>query len=273
MLPTPTTPVPALTALAYAVDDGVATITLNRPDRRNSMTVQMSQEMHALLRHVAAAPDVRVVVLTGAGGTANSFCPGADLVAMSSDEADAERRQHEESDLAEYGVPLLLHEMAAVTVAALNGSAAGAGLGWACACDVRVAAASARFNTAFLDRAVAGDMALPWTLPRILGAAKARELCLFPDKFDAAEALRIGLVTKVFDAADFESGVAALVDRLRKASRPALRTLKSNFVAAERMGLEDYIDHETMRHAKILATESAQAGLRNFLSDRTPPGN
>jgi 2-(1,2-epoxy-1,2-dihydrophenyl)acetyl-CoA isomerase len=268
MLPTPPTIFPELTTLLYEADQGVATITLNRPERHNSMTVAMLDEMYALLRVVAGDPEVRILIITGAGGPGNGFCPGADLVAMSTGEAESQRQQSRESGLEAYRVSLLLHNMAPVTIAAMNGAAAGAGLGWACACDIRVAASSARFSTAFLDRAVAGDMALPWSLPRIIGAAKAREICFFPDKFTADDALKFGLVCRVFDDGEFRPATAALAERLRRVSPPALKTLKANFIAAERMALEEYVDYETMRHSTLLASDAAQDGLRSFYDGR-----
>src|ERR1019366_3969776 len=114
-----------------------------------------------------------------------------------------------------------------VLSAAVNGACAGAGLGWALACDFRFAAESARFNVAFLDVGVAGDMGGPWSLSRIVGSARARELYFLPGKFDAAEALRIGLVTRVFPDDRFQEEVDAIVNRLTDCAPIALRTLKA----------------------------------------------
>src|SRR5580765_8151085 len=154
------------TAVTLAVDDGVATITLDRPEQRNGMTGEMVAETYAALHDLRARTDVRVVVLTGAGD--RFFCPGADL--------DHSKRTADEPspmpDPRVMQIPVILHEMPQVTLAAINGSCAGAGFGWAAACDLRVAVAHAKFATAFLDVGVAGDMGLPWTLTRILGAAK-----------------------------------------------------------------------------------------------------
>src|SRR5204862_5686701 len=124
---------------------------------------------------------IRVFVLTGAG---KAFCPGSDLKHFSGGGKD------EVLTSRQFKVTTLLHEIPAVTVAAINGACAGAGLGWALACDLRVMTASAKLNTAFLDVAVAGDMAIPWSLPRLVGAARARELSFIPRKIDAEEALR-----------------------------------------------------------------------------------
>src|SRR4051794_33309244 len=155
----------------------------------NGMTNRMVREARDALELAAADSSVRVLVLTGAG---RAFCPGADLNHFTSGEAD------ERLTPREFAVTTLLHEIPAVTVAAINGACAGAGLGWALACDLRTMAASAKLNTAFLDVAVAGDMAIPWSLPRLVGAARARDLSLLPRKIDAEEAARIGLVARVF---------------------------------------------------------------------------
>src|SRR5262249_44548615 len=141
----------------------------------------------------------------------------------------------------DFRVPVLLHEMPAVTIAAVNGACAGAALGWAAACDLRVAAAAGRFNVAFLAVGVAGDMGGPWTLPRIIGAARARELSFLPGKFDAEEALRIGLVSRVFADDRFRDEMRAIVERLAAAAPIAIRTLKRNFRDAEKMPLAEYV--------------------------------
>src|SRR5439155_4231781 len=142
-------------------------------------TNRMVREARDALELAAGDPSVRVVVLTGEG---RAFCPGADLNHFTSGGPD------ERLTAREFAVTTLLHEIPAVTVAAINGACAGAGLGWACACDLRLATRSAKLNTAFLAVAVAGDMGLPWTLPRLVGAAKARELSFLPGKIDASEA-------------------------------------------------------------------------------------
>jgi 2-(1,2-epoxy-1,2-dihydrophenyl)acetyl-CoA isomerase len=236
-----------------------ATVTLNRPESRNGITNRMMRELHEALLDVAADPDLLVVVLTGAG---SSFCVGADLKAYSSGELD------ERLDPATFDLTRLLHEMAPVTVAAINGAAAGAGFGWACACDLRVATRSAVFTSAFLKVAVAGDMAGPWSLPRLVGAAKARELYFLPERFDAEEALRIGLVSRVFDDTSFHDEVGALVAQLAASAPLALRGMKANFVAAERTTLADYITIETERHTRISGSQDTMEAFKAFVEKR-----
>lgn len=246
----------------------VATLTMNRPERMNGMTSRMVHEAHEALARAADDAAIRVLVLTGAG---NAFCPGADLnVVASAGEQGAEQSADDGAAPRDYQVSTLLHEMRAVTIAAINGACAGAALGWACACDFRYAAQSARFNTAFLDVGVAGDMGGPWTLPRIVGAARARELYFMPGKFDAGEALRIGLVSRVFPDETFRAEVGAIVDRLVAAAPIALRTMKSNFVEAERMDLRSYIDLETARHIPMFSTHDTREAFAAKVEKRKP---
>lgn len=246
----------------------VATLTMNRPERMNGMTSLMVHEAREALTRAADDTDIRVLVLTGAG---KAFCPGADLnVVVSSGESEAQNSADDGSGPRDYHVSTLLHDMSAVTIAAINGACAGAALGWACACDFRFAAESARFNVAFLDVGVAGDMGGPWTLPRIVGAARARELYFMPGKFDAAEALRIGLVTRVFSDDSFRAEIRAIVERLTAAAPIALRTMKSNFVEAERTDLRTYIDLETARHIPMFATHDTREAFAAKVGKRKP---
>jgi 2-(1,2-epoxy-1,2-dihydrophenyl)acetyl-CoA isomerase len=247
--------------ILYEKSGPVATLTINRPDRLNGMTKKMLREARQALTVAADDRELRVLVLTGAGKT---FCPGADLQMVASDSDD------EPSNTDDFRVPLLLHTISAVTIAAINGACAGAGLGWACACDLRYAAPSARFNTAFLDVGVAGDMGGPWSLPRIVGAAKARELYFMPDKFDANEALRIGLVSRVFPDETFRNEVGAIVARIAEAAPIALRTMKAHFVEAERMDFGSYIELESAHHLPMFTTHDTREAFTAKVEKRKP---
>jgi len=250
--------------IRYEKSGPLATLTMNRPDRMNAMTNRMLLEAGRALAAAAEDRELRVLVLTGAGN--RGFCPGADLDMVATGEGSEEDSLTPE----DFRVPVLLHEMPAVTIAAINGACAGAGLGWACACDFRFAAQSARFNVAFLDVGVAGDMGGPWSLPRIVGAAKARELYFFPDKFDAAEALRIGLVSKVFPDVSFRAEVDAVVRRLAEAAPIALRTMKSNFLEAEKVEFASYIALESGRHMPMFDTHDTKEAFAAKVQKRKP---
>jgi len=245
--------------ILYEVGNHRATITLNRPDKLNGITNTMMRELYECVRRAADDRDVRVVKLTGAG---RGFCPGADLNAYSNGEPQEEGRKEY------FHITSILHDMPKVTVAAINGACAGAGFGWACACDLRYAVAGASFNSAFLGVAISGDMAGPWLLPRIVGASKARELYFLHGKFKAEEALRIGLVSQVFAADVFATEVDAIVDRLAKSAPLAIGEMKKNFISGENMSLRDYIDLETERHSRTGASEDSREAFKAFVDKR-----
>lgn len=251
----------AYETITLQVTDGIGRLTFNRPESRNGITGTMMNELHHAVIAVSENSEVRVLVLTGAG---KSFCVGADLKHYSSGAEDPG------SGPETFHITRMLHDMPAVTIAAINGAAAGAGFGWACACDLRFATRSAIFNTAFLDVAVAGDMAGPWTLPHLVGAAKARQLYFLPGKFDADEAARIGLVADVFDDERFEAEVDLVANRLAEAAPLALAGMKQNFLDGERLPLAEYIDVETARHQAITDSEDTTEAFSAFVEKRTP---
>lgn len=221
--------------------DGLVRLTLNRPHRHNAMTHAMISEVYEALVEIARDDSVRVLHLTGAG---RGFSPGGEAGQFDTEPEPEIPPEH-------YHVSTLLHDMPAVTVAGINGACAGAGMAWALACDLRTVTSSARFNTAFLDVAVASDMGLPWFLLRQVGGASARRLCLLPGKFDAEHARRLGLVDHVFEDEDFAKETQKVIDRLLRFAPPALKTLKANLLSAETMGLREFVSLETERHKHI----------------------
>jgi 2-(1,2-epoxy-1,2-dihydrophenyl)acetyl-CoA isomerase len=247
--------------LVYETSGGVARLTLNRPEQMNGMTNRMVREARDALELAAADESLRVLVLTGAG---RAFCPGADLNHFTSGGAD------EVLTAREFAVTTLLHEIPAVTLAAINGACAGAGMGWARACDLRVIAAGAKMNTAFLDVAVAGDMAIPWSLPRLIGAGRARDLSFRPRRITADEALAIGLVSEVFADESFRDDVEGVVSTLLRKGPSALRGLKQHYIAAEQMGFGDFVQYEAERHLKIAASADTAEAFRAFIEKREP---
>ena len=247
--------------ILYEVSGNRATITLNRPDSLNGIISQLMRELHDCLGIVSMDQNIRVVLFTGAG---RAFCPGADLKASTSGvKQEPNRKEY-------FHISSLLHEMPKVTIAGINGACAGAGLGWACACDLRYATARAIFNTAFMGVAISGDMGGPWLLPRIIGAARARELYFMSQKFDAGEAERLGLVNRVFPDETFREDVDAIVDKLSKSAPLAIGEMKKNFVNAENMPLREYIELETERHSRTGSSADTREAFRAFLEKREP---
>jgi len=259
----------------------VATVVLNRPERRNGVTVEMCEELYGALVALQAS-DVRVVILRGAG---DDFSVGADLTAGSApgdvprdigdpapERATADRSHTNPgtpgTPTLEHLGPLyhastLLHTMPQVTIAAIDGGCAGAAMGWACACDFRFASARARFSTAFLRVGVSGDMGLAWSLVRLVGAARARELLFFPEKLTAQEAFALGIVTRVFPAEDLHSEVLQRAEDLTSHHPFPLRMMKANILSAERLDIEEYVEVESARHLHVTAT-SLRAGIEAF---------
>jgi 2-(1,2-epoxy-1,2-dihydrophenyl)acetyl-CoA isomerase len=155
-------------------------------------------------------------------------------------------------------------------VAAVNGPCAGAGLSLALACDLRLASATAVFRTAFLGAGLSGDFGGTWSLSRLLGEARAKELYLLDEKVPAAEALRLGLVTRVFGAEEFTASVAGVVDGLAGRAPLALRGIKENLTDAARLSFAEACDREAARHiACSLSADSAEAAAA-FLERRGP---
>ncbi|GGC11522.1 enoyl-CoA hydratase [Novosphingobium endophyticum] len=218
----------------------IALVTLNRPERRNAVTRPVCADLYAAVKEVAES-DARVLVLRGAG---EDFCVGADMKASAE-----ENRARPGSEPGEfYHAATLLHTMPQVTIAAIDGGCAGAGMGWAMACDLRFAAARARFSTAFLNVGVSGDMGLAWSLHHIVGGAKARELILFPERFGGKEALAMGLVNRLFAPDELHEAVLSIAGDLAARDPLALRLIKANSLSAERLPIGEYIDIETARH-------------------------
>ena len=245
--------------ITYEVTENLATITLNRPDSLNGIVNQMMRELYECLQVVAADPAIRVLLFTGAG---KGFCPGVDLKASTSGiKQEPNRKEY-------FHITTLLHEMPKVTIAGINGACAGAGFGWACACDLRYATARASFNSAFLGVAISGDMGGPWLLPRIVGAGKARELYFMSQKFKADEAERIGLVNKVFADDVFRDEVRAIAQKLSKSAPLAISEMKKNFANAEGMPLREYIELETERHSRTGSSEDTKEAFKAFVEKR-----
>jgi 2-(1,2-epoxy-1,2-dihydrophenyl)acetyl-CoA isomerase len=263
--------------LRATVADGVAVLTMNRPERRNALSDEMFQGLVAALRDVETATDVRCVVLTGAGG---AFCSGGDVKGM------AERGG---GGRAAPGVSLTLDErihrqrlsqretagriwrMPKPVIASLPGAAAGAGLSLALACDLRIAADSAVLTTAFAKVGFSGDYGGSWFLSRLVGAAKARELYYLSDRVDAKEAERLGLVNYVVPAASLEAETQKLAARLASGATIAFRYMKENLNrAAEGANLEDCLDLEATHHVHAGLSEDHREAAKAFVEKRAP---
>jgi 2-(1,2-epoxy-1,2-dihydrophenyl)acetyl-CoA isomerase len=255
--------------LLEAIKDGVAVLTLNRPDRLNAMSGEMLDAMLEALPRLADDPAVGVIVLTGAG---RGFCAGGDVKAM------AEGREFGGTSLEEKAQALRtrmevsrwLHELPKPTIAMVRGAAAGAGLSLALACDLRVASDNARFATAFARVGYSGDFGGSWFLTQLVGTAKARELYYTAEIVDAAGALSLGLVNRVVADAKLEDETLALARKLANGPRVALRYMKRNMNAAETNSLPEHLDLEAWHHTRTGMTEDHREAARAFVEKREP---
>ena len=252
-------------SIDVAHDGLVATVTLNRPEKLNALDLEHVLALRDELRVLANDDSVRAVVLTGAG---RGFCAGGDVTSMTgegggSSEPDSSAEPVDLRAIME--VPELLHGMPAFTVAAVNGPCAGAGLSFAAACDLRYAARSAVFVSAFLRVGSSGDHGSAWVLSRAVGPAKARELLFLGERVDAEEAHRIGLVSEVVDDDRLREHVDAIAARLSDMPPTAARLMKENLDDALTLPLGAYLDAETARFAECSGSPEAVAAAKAFL--------
>jgi 2-(1,2-epoxy-1,2-dihydrophenyl)acetyl-CoA isomerase len=255
--------------LLEQVKDGVAVLTMNRPDRLNAMSPAMLDAMIEALPRLAADPDVGVVVVTGAG---RGFCSGGDVKAM------AEGREAEGATLearaqalrSRMEVSRWLHEMPKPTIAMIRGAAAGAGLSLALACDLRVASDNAKLATAFARVGYSGDFGGSYYLTQLVGTAKARELYYTADPVDARQALALGMVNRVVPDATLEDETMALAARIAAGPRVALGYMKRNMNAAESGSLKELLDLEAWHHTRTGFTDDHREAARAFVEKRAP---
>jgi 2-(1,2-epoxy-1,2-dihydrophenyl)acetyl-CoA isomerase len=255
--------------LLEAVEEGVATLTMNRPDRLNALSRPMMEALQAALSRLGGDPAVGAVVLTGRG---RAFCAGGDVKAMAERATDdgggLEERAHDLRRRME--IVRSLHEMPKPTIAMVRGAAAGAGLGLALACDLRLAGTSARFTTAFARVGFSGDFGGSFFLTRLVGTARARELYFTADVMDAERALALGLVNRVVPDDALEAATRELATRLARGPRIALGYMKRNLNAAERGALDEVLDLEAWHQTRCAFTEDHREAARAFVEKREP---
>ena len=252
--------------LLETVDDGVAILTLNRPDRLNALSDDMVRLLVEALGRLGANPAIGCIVLTGAG---RGFCAGGDVKRMAA-AADPTMEERQENLRAKHESVRLLRTIGKVVIAAVNGPVAGAGLGIALACDLRIAARSAKFRTAFAAVGFSGDFGGSWLLTRLVGTAKAREMYYLNTPVDAEEALRLGLVGRVVDDAALMEEAMAMARQVAAGPRIALATMKRNLHAAETEPMQTVLDMEALGQARCYTTEDHKEAARAFVDKRTP---
>jgi 2-(1,2-epoxy-1,2-dihydrophenyl)acetyl-CoA isomerase len=253
----------------------VATVTFNRPDRMNALTDELMTALPLRLREAADDPAVRCVVLTGAGDRA--FSAGADLAPAAGGRSTPDQQTLEaplETSIDRlkgyHESPWLLHTMSKPTLAAINGAAAGASLSMALACDLRVAADNAVLTTAFAKIGFSGDYGGAFFMTQLLGTARARELYFLSERVEAEEALRIGLVNRVFPKQSFRKETEALAQRIAEGPPLAYRYMKRNLNLALTAHLRDILDLEAEAMMRTGRSEDLRAGAVAFLRKQKP---
>ena len=255
-----------MSVLLYEVRDGIATITLNRPERRNAFNVEMLDLWVEALRDARANDAVQVVVVTGAG---RAFCSGGDVGSMS-ERGDMTGLEHKRWLEVVHRIPLALEELDKPVIAALNGAAAGAGLDMALMCDLRFAAEGARFSEAYVKVGLIPGDGGTYFLPRLIGTARALELIWSGDAFDAQEAFRLGIVNRVVPPDQLMPTVYEFAGRLAKGPAVAIRLAKRAVYAGMRMDLRAHLDMISSHMAVVRQTEDHKEGVRAFAEKREP---
>ena len=252
--------------VVYTVDGAVATITFNRPEAMNALNDATKNALLAALREASADSKVRAVVLTGSG---RAFCVGQDLrehlaKVMSGESIGNTVREHYNP------ITLALTGMAKPVIAAVNGVAAGAGAGFMLACDFRIAADTAGVNLAFAGVALSADSGASWTLPRVVGQAKAIELLLQPETIPAARALELGLFTEVVAADAFADRVRELAEKLAAGPTVSYASIKESVLYGATHSLVETLQKEDEMQIRCFLAADHMEAVNAFLEKRQP---
>ena len=242
--------------------DGIATVTFSNPGRKNAIPTSAWPEVEAVFREIGAASDVRCVVVTGEG---DDFCSGAELSGGGGDGEHPLRHMREVSGAIE-----ALHSVPQPMVARVAGVCVGVGCNIALGCDLLVAADDARFSQIFARRGLSIDGGGSWVLPRVVGLQKAKELALLADILSAAEAERIGLVTRVVPRRDLDATVAEIAGRLAAGPPLALSSTKRLLNQSAQVTLSQALEAEAQAQAVNFSTRDTAEAVRAFVEKRDP---
>jgi enoyl-CoA hydratase/carnithine racemase len=248
----------------YEVADRVATVTLNRPERLNAISAAMLDALGERLLEADRDPAVRVVVLTGAG---RGFCAGLDLVAQASGDGLTLAGRPGELDLRS-APPVILHDMDTPTICALNGAAAGYGMDLALGCDIRVAAASAKLAAAFTKRGMLPESGGTWLLPRLVGYAKAAEICFTGATLSSQECLDLGLVNAVVPDEELAAEVGRMAAAVAANAPLAVRATKRMLRRAADESFTDHVQAVFLQLLPLFQSKDFVEGYTSFLERR-----
>lgn len=266
----PSTPSDSRAEVRYEVADHVATITLDAPERMNTISGPMLGAISRYLLEGDRDPDVRCIVLTGSG---RAFCAGLDLAAQAKTQSGglgnlgSPSAGAGEFDLRD-APPTVLHNIDTPTICAVNGGAAGYGLDLALGCDIRIAKASAKLAPGFAKRGILPESGGTWLLPRMVGYAKAAEIAFRGNTLTAAESLELGLVNHAVPDEDFEAFTAQVAGEIAANAPLAVRAIKRMMRAAETETFEQNVHHVFLQLLPLLGTNDFKEGVAAFMEKR-----
>ncbi len=263
---------PRYDEVRYGVADHVATLTLDAPERMNTISGPMLEAISALLLHADADPEVRCIVITGEG---RAFCAGLDLQAqMAGPKGGLGNLGGGQAFTGEIDLrnapPTVLHDLDTPTICALNGGAAGYGLDLALGCDIRIAASTAKLNPGFAKRGILPESGGTWLLPRMVGYARAAEIAFTGRTLLADEALELGLVNHVVPANELSDRACDMAAEIAANAPLAVRAIKRMMRAAETETFEQNVHHVFLQLLPLLRTDDFVEGVTAFMEKRDP---
>ncbi len=255
--------------ILYSLDHGVARITLNKPEKLNALSWGSWAEIEHAIAAADDDDDVKAVLITGAG---RGFCAGTDLTTgtRESDWPDRPLAGRPGLMRSRYLGTAQVYHCRKPTIAAVNGASVGAGFSLAMACDIRIASEAARFSAIFVKRAIVADTGCTWFLPRLVGVENALKLMYTGRIIDAAEALRIGLVSEVVPADELDARASELAYEIASGPSVAIELMKRLTQEGMSRGLDEQIELEQFLQGYTHATEDAAEGRQSFLEKREP---
>ncbi len=249
------------------VRERVATVSLNRPEAKNALTMDMKEGLYTLVRDLAADDAVGCVLLTGAG---TAFCSGGDTKKMKQDGKPPSMEDRQRQLRWEHQLPRMLHEMPKPTLCALPGAAAGAGFSIALSCDLRIASERGFLLTSFVRVGLSGDYGGSWFLTQLVGPAKAREIYFLSDRLGADECLELGLFNRVVPEAELADAAFEMARQLASGPPISMRFMKSNLNRALHADLATCMDYEADRMVRGAMTDDYREAVAAFSEKRSP---
>jgi 2-(1,2-epoxy-1,2-dihydrophenyl)acetyl-CoA isomerase len=257
----------AAPVLLETVENGVALLVMNRPDKLNALNSDLANALNQTFERIGKNDAVRVVVLTGAG---RAFCAGGDLAAIGKGREVRDTRQLEPILRAGMGAMLRMRMIPQPVIAAVNGAAAGAGMNVALAADIRIAAEEAIFGQNFAKVGLFPDYGGTYFLPQLVGSSKAAELFYTGDMIDAHTALRLGLLNRVVPGAQLDAEVKKFAAQLAAGPPIAIRAVKQTLFGSEKDALGKALEAEVQHQIRCFASDDCLEGIHAFFEKRAP---